>query len=271
MSTGRNWDSFVRKTHYDRPDLVGARWWNEAMLDHLSSRRSELSATRRAALVQLGWIGGVGALVATPFVCDAISDDDDVESVVDALQLQRRSGWNVGNADRSLVLSSVSPTDIDGHETWRQLLAAGGLEAALQPIEPRFRPFYDPTLFQATAGTSGTSLRTQLAPMSTAMMQNAFGIGRVVGDMFVAAGNPTDTAVVIDLPGPNAVAMAAGLADRFAPTFVFGNWPHPRGVVPSHETIGAALYYLPVFERGNQTRGTPAPPTFVLDANRLLP
>jgi hypothetical protein len=107
--------------------------------------------------------------------------------------------------------------------------------------------------------------------MSTAMMQNAFGIGRVVGDMFVAAGNPTDTAVIIDLPGPNAVAMAAGLADRFAPTFVFGNWPHPRGVVPSHETIGAALYYLPVFERGNQTRGMPAPPVFVLDANRLLP
>ena len=42
----------------------------------------------------------------------------------------------------------------------------------------------------------------------------------------------TDVALVLDLPGPEAVAVAAALAPCFDPVFVFDNWPHPLGVVP---------------------------------------
>jgi hypothetical protein len=42
-------------------------------------------------------------------------------------------------------------------------------------------------------------------------------------------------------------------------------------VVPSHETLAAALYYLPLLRRAADRRPTPAPPAFVLDADRLSP
>ena len=67
------------------------------------------------------------------------------------------------------------------------------------------------------------------------------------------------------------MALAAALAARFCPVFTFDNWPHPLGVVPSHLTLGACLYYLPLFLEAAQTRPQPAPPLFVLDANRLDP
>jgi hypothetical protein len=50
---------------------------------------------------------------------------------------------------------------------------------------------------------------------------------------------------------------------------MFDNWPHPRGVVPSHETLAAVLYYWPTFRDAARSRPEGAPPLFVLDSNRL--
>src|SRR5207248_11566870 len=50
---------------------------------------------------------------------------------------------------------------------------------------------------------------------------------------------------------------------------VLDNWPHPLGVVPSHLTLGAVLYYRPLFMRLRGSRTGRAPPVFVLDRNRL--
>ena len=102
-------------------------------------------------------------------------------------------------------------------------------------------------------------------------MEESYDRGRALAEAFDAAGRPHDTALVIDLHGPEAVAVAAGVADQFAPVFTFDNWPHPRGVVPSHETLGAALYYLPWLQKAAARRPAPAPPAFVLDADRLNP
>jgi hypothetical protein len=63
--------------------------------------------------------------------------------------------------------------------------------------------------------------------------------------------------------------VAAGIAPGFDPVFVFDNWPHPLGVVPSHLTLGALLYYRPLFVRLRAARHGQAPPVFVLDRNRL--
>src|SRR5262249_45017257 len=72
-------------------------------------------------------------------------------------------------------------------------------------------------------------------------------------------------------PGPVAVAVAAGMADRFDPVFLFDNWPHPLGVVPSQQALGAALYYRPRFLAARATRPANAPPVFVGDDPRLAP
>ena len=65
------------------------------------------------------------------------------------------------------------------------------------------------------------------------------------------------------------MAVAAGMAPGFDPVFVLDNWPHPLGVVPSHLTLGAVLYYRPLFMRLRGSRTGRAPPVFVLDRNRL--
>jgi hypothetical protein len=75
--------------------------------------------------------------------------------------------------------------------------------------------------------------------------------------------------VIVDLPGPEAVAFAAGAAGVLDPVFLFDNWPHPRGVVPAHLTLAAAAYYQPLFARRKAPSG--AAPLFVLDHARLSP
>jgi hypothetical protein len=42
-------------------------------------------------------------------------------------------------------------------------------------------------------------------------------------------------------------------------------------VVPSHQTLAAAIYHRPDFVRTRAERPAPSPPAFVLDSNRLAP
>jgi hypothetical protein len=108
-----------------------------------------------------------------------------------------------------------------------------------------------------------------MLPVHTVEMDVAFGRARAILSLFAQVGWPTDTLVVLDLPGSDSVAAAAGMAARFEPVFGFGNWPHPFGVVPAQETLAAALYYQPLFTRTRAQRPPGAPPVLVLDANRL--
>jgi hypothetical protein len=76
--------------------------------------------------------------------------------------------------------------------------------------------------------------------------------------------------LIVDLPGPEAVAFAAGAGKVFDPIFTFDNWPHPRGVVPAHSTLAAAAYYQPTFAKLAKERNKDtALAMMVLDRNRL--
>jgi hypothetical protein len=268
MSPQAGRDPFVRRAWRDDAGGVGTRWWNLAM-EARSVRLFEKAIARRGMLAGLGVGGGVLALSALPLFCDR--EDDAVEGNMDALELQHRTSWNVGDVDRSLVLLDTSAVDVDGSDRWRTALTDGLLAERFGPPESRLRPFYAPTLFQAPDQRAGLSLRQQVVPIFNPSMRDAYDRGLALAAVFEAVDRPRDTALVIDLPGPNAVAVAAAVSELFAPVFTFNNWPHPRGVVPSHRTLGAALYYLPRFEGANASRPRPAPPAFVLDANRLAP
>src|SRR5271170_5569626 len=76
---------------------------------------------------------------------------------------------------------------------------------------------------------------------------------------------PAGAMVVVDLPGPEAVAFAAGAASAFDPVFALDNWPHPRGVVPAHQTLAAAAYCQPLFARRASGSAAPRWPLLVLD------
>ena len=73
-------------------------------------------------------------------------------------------------------------------------------------------------------------------------MDAAYRRGKALATLFDAAHHDgtTSIAVIVDLPGPEAVAFAAGACTALDPVFLFDNWPHPRGVVPAHLTLAAA-------------------------------
>lgn len=246
-------------------ELIGARWWNEAFRARAGVRRRNLVL----------WVGGGGALAlgVVPAVLRALidDDDDDMESAVDALELQRQRGWNVGQEGARLTVAGASAVDTDGGGDWRMHLPL--LAEALAPASPSLRPYFVPTLFQsvAPAAPGSAALREALAPVHTPEMDVAFDKGAALGGLLREVGTPPTVAVVLDLPGPEAVAAAAALAPQMTPVFGFDNWPHPLGVVPAQQTLGAALYHAPALLRAAQSRPAVAPPLFVLDDARLSP
>jgi hypothetical protein len=246
----------------------GARWWRDSL---------SLARMPRAA-GGVGLIGGAAlALGGCAFDYPETQVEEttpvqrqsaaEVDTTINALELQKQQGWNVG-VDQPLLFPGSTAEDVAQTPSWRQAMEP--LANTLAPPE-QFLPYYVPTLFQSLMGGAGQGLRAVMRPIVTPEMQDDFQRGLALRQQFAAVDWPRDTAIVVDAPGPRAVAIAAALADRFAPVFTFGNWPHPLGVVPAHQTLAATLYYLPAFQAAQQLRPANAPPLFVLDANRLAP
>jgi len=248
---------FTRKAYVDGDDLVGARWWQETL------RLSADPIGRRRALQALALLGGSAAVLG--LVAAFSGSDDHVDISMDALELQKREGWNVGQPGAALRFPSSAGVDADGSRGWADALPS--LARDLAPANPALAPYYVPTLFQSVEAAPGTTLRAALVPVATD--ERDFLRGRSVLSLFSAVKTPADTAIILDLEGPSSVAVAAGLASAFEPVFVFDNWPHPLGVVRSHLTLGSAVYQRPVFLRARGDRAPGAPPVFVLDRNRL--
>jgi hypothetical protein len=203
----------------------------------------------------------VGGAVATR--------DDTTEVDQDSLELQRNSGWNVGSEEKRLTFTGAQTVDSQGSANWRRYLDQSMMLNAYQPKSAQWMPFFVPTLIQSL---QFDSLRSQMSPILTPDMQEAYGRGQSIAQDFLAnAENRGETAIIVDVPGRVAVGFAAGLADamRLVPTF--DNFPHPLGVTPSHETLAAMLYYAADVEAKQQQAPNDAPPLFLLDSQRLAP
>jgi hypothetical protein len=243
--------------------LRGASWWRASLPE-----RSLLDVLRGwspvAPLASAGLIlGGCGEM---------LSQEPD-EPVNSALDNQRNTSWNVGAEGQPLSLTGVQPVDVTGGTGWRQEMP--NLAASLSPSGAQWLPYYAPALFQSLESPRNAELRLAMQPVFTPEMALAHRRGEALLSLLLdERGCRSDVALVLDLPGPESVAVAAALAPCLDPVFVFDNWPHPRGVVPAQETLGAALYFLPSFERDRATRvraGAVGPPVFVLDRQRLAP
>ena len=245
-------DAFV-----DEPGLVGARWWQDSVVDPIGRRKTIL--TLLAVGVGLG-VAGLAIEAVQPTKTGRRG----------ALALQREYGWSFGAASENLVFNGQSTEPFD-----RERLAR--MAAELAPRAAAHRPFFVQTLFESpTALPRAVSssdpapiqpLQAALVPIFTAAMREAYLSALAVAATLASPG----TAVVVDLDGPSAVAFAAGASDALDPVFLFDNWPHPRGVVPAHLTLAAAAYYQPMLAKAQQGGKPNAPPMFVLDRQRLAP
>lgn len=258
MSSGR----FEEKNRTEVPGLIGAEWWQEGVV------KSQTDISRRKALLNVLYggalaIGGVIALRA----CTGPSEDRDDRP---ALDVQKKASWSFGANAEALAFTDVVEASVPRAEIL-------GLATRLAPRRADLQPFYGPALFQAIEGPPpgatdpsapppARDLADVMVAIETAAMKEAFRLGAALAATVPKAGLPP--AYVVDLPGPQAVAFAAGAADALDPVFRFDNWPHPRGVVPAHLTLAAALRYRKLFEARSSAR---RPPLFVLDRSRLTP
>jgi hypothetical protein len=218
-------------------------------------------------------VGGAVAAgaVLTGGVWLATRDDtSDVDK--DSLELQRAQGWNVGSEQANLNTPGTQSLDSRVSGDWQRYLDQSAMLAAYQPKSPAWLPFFVPTLIQSL---QFESLRKQLRPAHVPAMKESYGRGQTIArDFLTNAQNAGETAIIVDLPGRDSIALAAGMADAAELIPTFDNFPHPLGVVPSHETLGAMLYYAAEIEakRGaaNWGDGTSKPaPVFLLDSKRL--
>ena len=271
MSDMQGQQPFEQNKQVDRPGMIGASWWRD------SRKEERIAATGRREALRNMLVAGGGLTVITASLsvfgvgcCD--DDDEGVEYKMDdrsSLDVQKEYGWNFGSVEQKLTFDGTVKAAFDKGSLAR-------MPTELSPSNAAYKPFYTPTLFQSPTalprkrieGQSPTTpLADALTPTLTPSMKTAYGQGNGLANLF--KGKKAATAVIIDLPGPDAVAMAAGAASVLDPVFTFDNWPHPAGVVKAHMTLAAAAYYQPLFAKVRAARGSDALPAFVLDRDRL--
>jgi hypothetical protein len=263
---------FQRRFFADRDELVAARWWQDVMSETAAGAFTFPGGTETRSRRQVLAVLGTGAVIVATMEIRQHFDVDRADPAVttDALDLQRHRGWNVGAPNVRLGYPYSTGSDAVGHSDWRQTLDA--LPADMAPAQTALLPFYVPTLFQVV---TTPDFRGGLVPEQTPDMRTGDARGAALVELFrpnhAGEASKSDTALLIDLPGPEAMAVATALASVFEPVFLFDNWPHPRGVVPSHDVVAAAVYYRPLLLAERATRGPGAPPAFIIDSRRLNP
>lgn len=228
-----------------RTQDADAAWW-------------ERSLSRRDAH-KLGL--GVAALAAM-----AGCSSEEVKEL-DALEAQRKGGWDVGDAGMGLYFVGVVARDSKGSDAWSNYVKPAKILEAIRPKNAAYAAWQMPTLFQAL---EQTSLAAEMRPIATPETLDVYGRARALGSLVTSVEDPKETLLVVDVPGPYAGAVAAGLAPHAEPVFYFDNWPHPRAVVPSHMTLGSVLYYAAELEEQKAKRDAgKAPAAIILDSFRI--
>jgi hypothetical protein len=244
-----------------KKDRFAAAWWSASL-----GARSTFGLLDRWRATPLVW-AGAGLAVSG---CAEMLEQAPVNDEPSALDQQEQQGWNVGGEGRPLVFAGAQQNDMTGTPAWRDAMST--LAPRLTPVGERWAPYANPALFQSIESLRNADLRAAIWPIYTPEMALAYRRGQALLPLLTENGAcRNDVAVVLDLPGPQAVAVAAALANCLDPVFIFGNWPHPLGVVPAHLTLAAALYFLPAFDHGRPLRSANNAPVFVLDRQRLAP
>lgn len=219
--------------------------------------------SRRSVGKGLAW---TAALAMAGITVYQLSGDDDPEIPYDSLELQKKEGWNVGSTERPLAFDGSSATDSRGKTL--SGFDPNYLISIYQPRDPQWQPFFVPTLIQSLAQLS---LNAQMRPIHTRQMDDTYQRGEALRNLISQAPNANQTLIISELPGPQSIALGAAMADTASLVPVFDNWPHPLGVVRSHETVGAMIYYAGEIDEKHSKLKENAPAMLLLDSNRLAP
>jgi hypothetical protein len=224
----------------------------------------EKHLSRRQLGKGLAWTAGLSMAGLALY---QLAGNDEPEVAEDSLELQKKEGWNVGSTEKALVFpASVSSADSVGN-TWNSL-DPNFLISIYQPRDAKWQPFFTPTLLQSL---SQVSLNKEIKLIRTGEMIEAYQRAEGLRSLIASGKNTNQTLIISDLPGPASIAVGAAMADAVTLVPVFDNWPHPLGVVRSHETLGAMGYYANEIDEKRKKLPENAPAMLLLDSNRLSP
>lgn len=217
--------------------------------------------SRRSLGKGLAW-GAVLAMAGVTVY--QLASDDDKEVSEDSLGLQKKEGWNVGSADKLLAFDGSSLLDSRGKNLTGY--DPNYLISIYQPRDSRWQPFFVPTLIQSL---SQQSLKGQMRPVFNSQMREIYERAGALRNLISQTPDPAQTLIISELPGAQSIALGAAMADTAKLVPVFDNWPHPLGVVRSHETLGAMAYYAGEIDEKRSKLKDNAPTLLLLDSNRL--
>lgn len=247
-------------SNLDNQDQNEADWWRTKM------QRRE--ATKKVIGVSIG-----AALVAYVALrgCDDDGvfgdiDDDETESNVDAMDLQKKEGWNAGHTDKNLTYADAHDFNSLGSTDYQKYTTLDELLACWKPKNEAFLPFFVPTLMQVT---TNDNFRNVLKPVCSKEMKDEYSKGLGFKELISQSKDFKKTMIVADLSGTESVAFAAALSDKCVPVVTFDNWPHPLGIVPSHLTLGAMVYYAEEVKNNAAKLDEDSPLLMVLDRKRF--
>ena len=218
--------------------------------------------SRRSVGKGLAWTAALGMAGVT--IAQFVGDDEP-EVALDSLDLQKREGWDVGSKDRALVYSEGLTATDSREKTW-SAYDPNYLISIYQPRSSQWKPFFVPSLIQSL---SQPSLNSQTRMVNTAAMRESYQRAEGLRNLISQSPGANQTLIIADLPGPASIAVGAALAGVAELVPVFDNWPHPLGVVRSHETLGSMIYYAHEIEEKRSKLGENAPAMLLLDSNRL--
>jgi hypothetical protein len=268
--------AFERDVFIDKPAIVGARWWHKSLIAEDSKMR------RRQMLKTIATVGGVAGAVglfglALTKIANAGSPTNVKLDTRTSLEMQRKYGWDFGARGEALVFNGLTTSPFD-----RSFLTL--LPNVMRPAT--YSQFAVPTLLESLTATPTDTLTEPaegvaaadaplfrklsdvIVPVETPQMRRAYRVGLAFARL--CKGRDMRLALLVDLDGAESVAFAAGAAEVFEPVLLFDNWPHPRGVVPSHMVLAALAYYQPRFALQNKNRSpVNVSPVFLLDRSRL--
>lgn len=234
-------------------DVKKDSWWEEAI-------------TRREANLRLAKLGALAALLSASGVLQSCGDDEETTEESDALELQKKEGWNVGATTDSIVMPDPTLVDSKGSLAWSTYLEPSALLNAYEPKRDDWKAFVVATLAQSL---SQPSLKSQIKPILTPEMKEAYSRGLGMRELIKRSNNPETILIVADLDGKESVAFAAAMSEVADIALGFDNYPHPKGVVKSHEVLGALVYYAAEVEAKKEKRPDKAATIFLLDNRRL--
>ena len=233
---------------FDQPSLLAVRF----RLDLASRPVSAFAFTRRPDAAP-GGSGRIGATIA-------------LGMVVAGVALVMAPSCTTSTRHTPVITATIA-TDCKQSTGWLSSLAT--LDDDLAPV-PVLQPWYVRTLVSvprelaARGNATGGWLQPRCASSDRTAHQQGTKLVRLLNESFAKSG----LAVILDLPGPQAVAAAAAMAGAFAPILTIDNLPHPNGVVPAADTLGALIYWRPELAVRSAYRSND-PLLFILEGERL--